>query len=132
MQNRRPIILPANQRTADRDALALVLAQIDRHLDAAPPLDLDAARVLLSDLPSLLAETTPAERQTIVRQLVSQVYIYRDQVRAIRPTRAAELFFHAAAQSDEWLKSASFFVRSASDENARTSLTRAPLVLCAA
>lgn len=30
MHNRRPIILPAGQRTADRDALALILAQIVR------------------------------------------------------------------------------------------------------
>jgi hypothetical protein len=61
---------------------------------------------LLRDLPTLLMAATHAERRAVVRELVTQVYVQRSVVMAIRPTKIAAALFEAAAMDhrDEWLK----------------------------
>lgn len=64
---------------------------------AAPaPVDTGAAFALLADLPTLLEQAAPDERRLIVRELLSEVWIKRGVVVALRPTRAAEALAAAA------------------------------------
>lgn len=76
--------------------------------------DRDAIGSLLRDLPSLIDEATAAERRAIVGQLLTQVYAWRGDVLALRPTRAAEVFFQVA-DVDRWLTIVRTGVRSASN-----------------
>lgn len=50
---------------------------------------------LLKQMPVILAECTAEERRTIVRQLVSEVWIKPSRVIAIRPTRLAKILIPA-------------------------------------
>ncbi len=61
---------------------------------------------LLRDLPTLLMAATHAEQRAVVREFVTQVYVQRSVVMAIRPTKIAATLFEAAAMDhrDEWLK----------------------------
>jgi hypothetical protein len=77
---------------------------------AAPParrvVGVEAILPLLRDLPALLIAATNSERRAVVRELVTQVYVQRSVVMAIRPTKIATALFEAAAtdHQDEWLK----------------------------
>ncbi len=61
------------------------------------------ACLYLQDIPALLNEATPAERQQMISQLLTQVYGKRSGLVALRPTRIAAPLFVAAAQSQAWL-----------------------------
>ena len=69
----------------------------------APGPDLDAVMMVLSDLPSLFHDATPAERRALLGELVSDIYITRGRVLAFRPTSAAEPLFQTAKQGFGWV-----------------------------
>ena len=93
--------------------------------------DIDAGAALIANLPALLDEALPEERRAIVRQLVSQVYCYRYEVYALRPTRNAELFFQSA-DPERWLTLVRIEARSAPNEQITERLRNPPIILAAA
>lgn len=107
-----------------------LIAQLEQ---AAPPahVDIDAGAALIANLPALLDEALPEERRAIVRQLVSQVYCYRYEVYALRPTRNAELFFQSA-DPERWLTLVRIEARSAPNEQITERLRNPPIILAAA
>lgn len=107
-----------------------LLDQLERVAEVAPRIDIEMALTLLADLPALLKEATPQERQQIVRQFIAEVYVFRRDVRAIRPTRAGELFLQAV-DPEEWLTIVQNNVRSASDADHHIRL-KLPVILAAA
>jgi hypothetical protein len=78
-----------------RDELLTLLAQ-----SAATPapraVSFDSIVPLLQDLPTLLM-AAKSERRAIMSELVTQVYVKRNAVIAIRPTKIAAPLFEAAA-----------------------------------
>jgi len=82
---------------------ATLLAQLETSATpTAPVADIEAVLRALQDMPALVAEATPEERRQILGQLVSEVYIRRSGVLALRPTRIAAPLLLAAAQSNSW------------------------------
>lgn len=94
---------PAYERKRDE-----LLALMARSAATPAPQDVGAEMLmsLLKDLPTLLMAATNAERRAVVRELVTQVYVQRSVVMAIRPTKIAAALFETAASDhrDEWLK----------------------------
>jgi site-specific DNA recombinase len=110
---------------------AHLLGQLATAEQPEPHVSLDDVAALLSDLPTLLREAPGPERQALMQQLVSAVYIARRDVYAIRPTHATALFFRAV-EPDVWLKAAHMSVRCASSEETREWLRKPPIILAAA
>jgi hypothetical protein len=89
---------------------------------------------LLHEMPTLLAEATRGERRAIVRELVTEVYVRRSMVLAIRPTNIAAALFTAAANDhrDEWLKRVWKWAGRGSGLDPHTLVKATPAVLRAA
>lgn len=104
-----------------------LMAQFEQS-SSSTPIDISASAELLAQLPALMDEATPEERRAIVRQLVSEVYLYKQQVRALRPTGNTALFFETIDPA-RWLTLVQFGARSAPNEKLLQSLKSAPAIL---
>ena len=105
-----------------------LMAQFEQAAASHPPIDLTASAALLTQIPLLMEEATPEERRAIVRQLVSEVYLYKRQVRALRPTGNTAMFFEAIDPA-RWLNVVQFGARSAPNEKLLQSLNSPPVIL---
>jgi hypothetical protein len=82
-----------------RDNLRTLLAR-SAAMPAPQAVGVETIVPLLRNLPILLMQAINRERRTVVRELVTQVYVQRSVVMAIRPTKiAAALFLAAATES---------------------------------
>lgn len=78
---------------------AALIAQPLPTPEATPIEDREAVLNLVGDLPTLLIEASAQHRQAIVRQLISEAWIKRRRVIALRPTRLAASLAEAASRS---------------------------------
>lgn len=86
---------------AARRAKLLALAS-EATEPSAPAVDLEHVLAALRDLADVLTEATPAERRAILGQMISEVYVRRSGVLALRPTQMAAPLLEAAALSSRW------------------------------
>jgi hypothetical protein len=116
-----------------RDELLTLLAR-SAATPAPQAVGIDTILPLLRDLPTLLMAATNSERRAVVRELVTQVYVQRNVVMAIRPTKIAAALFEAAATDhrDEWLKFVRWWAGWGSGLDPHTLVKTAPAVLRAA
>ena len=76
---------------------ALLAQPVPTPAPARAPVDSAAVLRLVGDLPTLLVEASPQHRRAVVKELLSEVWIGRRRVIAVRPTRAAAALGAAAA-----------------------------------
>ncbi len=77
---------------------AVLLAEPLPEPTQRPAIDPDALLALVADLPTLLREAPAQHKRAIVRELLSEVYLRKRRVIALRPTRLAEALGSAATQ----------------------------------
>src|SRR5262245_25178933 len=86
----------------------------------------------LSSWHRALAEATHAERRAIVRELVTEVYLRRREVIAVRPTRLAERLVTSAVGCAAFLPCVRNWAGWGSSLDPHTLVKMAPAVLAAA
>lgn len=77
---------------------AALLAQPLPEQHPRPAANPDALLALLTDLPTLLECAPALERRAVLKELVSEVWLRRRHVVALRPTRAAQALGSAASE----------------------------------
>jgi hypothetical protein len=139
-QAERRTVLLSPEHEGDAEALLVVLIAIAALLarsaatSAPQAVGVETLVPLLRDLPTLLLAATNAERRAVVRELVTQVYVQRSVVMALRPTKIAAALFEAAVSDhrDEWLKRVFWWAGWGSGLDPHTLVKMVPAVLRAA
>ena len=113
-------VISAVEYEAQRAALLAQPAPAPARTPA--PVDSTAVLRLVGDLPTLLVEASPQHRRAVVRELLSEVWIDRRRVIAVRPTRAAAALGAAAAAYGDFNLVASSWAGWASSTRAYTKV----------